>query len=345
MLNVNPLNFTSGVSNYKKANKPIVQGLTSDVFVKTSNNVSFKGINKNSFVDWAEQTDFISKQLPEILANPKNKIGSGFSHSAYTIPGCDDYILRTPNYSQSIDYDFSKAVLKDTEDRNLKVNVGQKVADIEVPLEYGMTSVIEVLKKQTGKSLGVPPSKAVFVEETGELRPGQLPYEAKERKEYYADTIHQAAQLPMEAYTKLIDDVIDAANAGYTFDHLNSNNLLIDTKNGSINLIDMDRSKRDANLGNLLYALTNVDYFATFSSAYDKTPMSNEQIGQAIGDTIQIIDKFTSAMKEKGLKFKKDECSYEFFNLINSIPFSFFCKNGDYNAKWEKLAQMGLAEI
>ncbi len=345
MLNINPIKFISTNNIQNKYPKKQI-GLKSDTFVRSSNNVSFKGCesaDNNSFIKWAQETDFIKTQLPEILTNPNYKLGSGFSHSAYIIPGNKDYILRTPNMKVQKNYNFENADIKDTEDKDLNVNIGQEVASIEIPIEDGFPLHIQVLKKQNGKAIGVPPFQAISIEETGSLRKGELPYEALERKAQYASTIHEVAKLPVEAYEKLIDDIRAAEKAGYYFDHLNSNNLLIDEEKGSINLIDMDKNKLPANLGNVLYALTNINYFSTFSSQYDSCPMSNEEIGTAIKDTLQITDKFVQAMKNKGEKFNRDECSYEFFNFINSMPFSFYCHTGDYNMKWEVLEQKGVA--
>lgn len=345
MLNINPIKFVN-INNIQNRNPQKQVGLKSDTFVRSSNNVSFKGsetTNNKSFIKWAQETDFIKTQLPEILTNPDCKLGSGFSHSAYIIPGNEDYILRTSNMNVQKNYNFENAKLEDTEDKNLNVNIGQEVANIELQTDNGFPFRIEVLKKQTGKPIGVPPSQAIYIEDTGKLREGEKPYEARERKEQYASTIHTVAKLPVSAYEKLIDDIRAAEKAGYHFDHLNSNNLLLDEEKGSINLIDMDKNKVPANLGNVLYALTNINYFSTFASQYDPCPMGNEEIGTAIKDTMEITDKFISAMKNKGEKFNRDECSYEFFNFISSMPFSYYCRTADDRAKWRILQEKGVA--
>ncbi len=345
MLNINPIKFAS-INNIQNKYPQKQIGLKSDTFVRSSNNVSFKGNeseNNNSFIKWAQETEFIKTQLPEILTNPDYKLGSGFSHSAYIIPGNEDYILRTSNMKAQRSYDFENAKIKDTEDKNLNINIGQEVANIEFQTNNGIPFRIEVLKKQTGKPIGVPPSQAIYIEDTGKLREGEKPYEARERKEQYATTIHTVAQLPVSAYEKLIDNIRAAEQAGYHFDHLNSNNLLLDKEKGSINLIDMEKNKVPANLGNVLYALTNINYFSTFASQYDPYPMGNEEIGTAIKDTMEITDKFISAMKNKGEKFNRDECSYEFFNFISSMPFSYYCRTADDRAKWRILQEKGVA--
>lgn len=345
MLNINPTKSVS-IKNIKNKYPQKQIGLKSDTFVRSSNNVSFKGSepqNNNSFIKWAKETDFIKTQLPEILVNPNCKLGSGFSHSAYIIPGNEDYILRTSNMKVQRIYDFENAQIKDTEDKNLNVNIGQEVANIELKANDGFTIQIEVLKRQPGKPIGVPPSQAVYIEDTDKLRDGEIPYEAYERKKQYAETIHEVSNLPIKAYEKLIDEIRLAEKAGYHFDHLNSNNLLIAGEKGRINIIDMDRNQLPTNLGDVLYALSDINYFSTYSSQYDSCPMSKEAIGIAIKDTMEITDKFIQAMRNKGEKFNRNECSYQFFNFINSLPFTFYCQTTDNEKKWDILAQKGVA--
>ncbi len=343
LLNVNSVNLMPKINVCKSERKAQIQSLKSDVFVKSSNNVSFKG--NNSFIDWAENTDFVHTQLPEILSNPENKIGSGFSHTAYNIPNNDDYILRAHNSALNNIYDYTSAKIKETENKELSINIGQKTAEIQIKDENNMPYMIEILRKQKGDPLGIPPTQAVFIPDSDELRQGELPYEDMERKKYYASSIHKVAQMPLESYEKLIDNLQAVAKSGYSFDHLNSNNFLIDGDNNNINMIDMDKVNKKVDYGNALYALTNINYFSTFASKYDKNPISNEELEQAINDTVEIIEKFINAMQNKNVKFKnRHEYSYEFMKLFTSFPFAFYCKAIDENQKWEKLEQIGVVE-
>lgn len=342
MLNVNPVGFVSNINKFTPVKLHLSKGLTADTFVKTT---SFKGgevEQSNNFISWAQENNFLDGTLQEVLSNPENKLGSGFSHSVYSIPNNDNYVLRMGNYIQNAQLDFSKATLKDTEDKKLNVKIGQKVAEIQVPTVSNFPYTIEVLQKQKGKSLGNPPAEAVYTE-SGSLREGEAPYEDYGRKVHYAQSISDVAQMPVSSYEKLISDVIKASEAGYSLDHLNSNNLLVDAENNAINLIDMDKSSGKANLGNLLYALTNISYFSTFTSEYDNSPMGKEEIDKAFVDSIQIISKFMEAMKNMGLKLNRDESSYEFIKLFTSAPFTFYCRTFGDSEKWDKLKQMGLA--
>ncbi|MCD7740115.1 MAG: hypothetical protein LUH11_02055 [Candidatus Gastranaerophilales bacterium] len=343
LLYFNSVNLISNKNEYTPERKPQIKDLKSDTFVKNSNNVSFKG--SSGFIDWAEKTDFIHTQLRDILSNSGEKIGSGFSHSAFSIAGNDDFILRMSNSDLNNVYNYESALLRDCEDKKLKVDTGQKVADIEIKDEHNLPHRIQVLRKQKGEPLGVAPPQAVFNPETGDLRDGELPYESLERKHYYASTIHKTAQLPVKSYERLIDDIQNAANAGYTFDHLNSNNFLIDCDEKAINIIDMNKADFKADYGNVLYALTNIDYYSTFASKYDNNPVSDEELNQAITDTMKIIEKFIKAMQNKNVKFKnRREFSYEFMKLFISLPFDFYLKTMDDDCKWERLEQLGVVD-
>ena len=81
---------------------------------------------------------------------------------------------------------FKNIEIKDTEDKELKVNIGQRVAEITLNSEDKTLPEmrIEVLKKQTGKSLGVPPPE-VFNDEFGNLKTDELPYDDISKKEQY----------------------------------------------------------------------------------------------------------------------------------------------------------------
>ena len=359
-MNINPLSLVKLNNNYNAPNKAIYFEPQTDTFVKSSNSVAFKGAEKTadakSFVQWAQETDFIQTQLEEILTNPDNLIGSGFSSSAFRIPNNEDYILRvgTDSLKNSLHKpNIPKATLKDT-DAHHDINVGQQVAEISVPSKYsidyekdGFSTIIEVLKKQNGESIGVqPPETLVTGEYNSTTKEGVAPYEDISRKETYSRTIHKVAQLPVEAYEKLLTEFTKACEIGYGFDHLNSNNLLVDSEGEAINLIDMSSpysGPSKPNYANLLYSLTNISYYKTFNNSYPN-PMSPELKQQSFDDTVQIIDKFMNAMKNLGIKFDKDNASSEFcYVFLFSMPCMMYSRSASYDGFWKKAEMMGVA--
>ena len=284
-----------------------------------------------SFSEWADKTDFVKALMPSILLNAdKYKIGSGFSHTTYKIPGNDNYILRTINSTNIRDLDLFSGTMMDTEDKNLKINIGQKVADIMFKTNSGLPVFMEVLKKQEGTPIGVTNPRTLYNEYTGELREGAVPYEAPERKEQYSASLKKLANMPLRTYEKLINDIKTASEAGYTFDHYNSNNLLLDEKKERINLIDMEPSKVDVNYGNVLYALTNIQYFPTYASKTDSNPTPKHDVEKAIENTIAITQKFMLAMKTQNVKFSGANSSVEFNEFLRSYPIARYI--GEYSS-------------
>ncbi len=325
-------------------------------YIGLAKTASFKSLNSvdtfekttvpqssNEAIDWMQQTNFVNTRLTNIINNDDNIAGEGFNHIAYSIPDNEKYILRSGK-ADAIKGRIVSSEIKDIEDKNLRVNIGQPVAEIVFKTEKSpVIGRIEVLKKQTGEPVGVKPPSAIYIEDTDKLRENELPYEDISRKEAYARTIHKVAELPVEAYEKFLEDITLASKAGYKFDYYNSNNILVDDKGQALNIIDMDKCSIDVDYGSVLYALTNIEYFNTFTSRYEAPVMSDEQKMAAIDDTIAIIDKYIQAMKNKGLKFERDNSSVYFYKLLVSMPFSFFCKSFDTNEQWLKLKQMGVA--
>ncbi len=346
-MNIKPLNLTNiKPLNIQNNQRKILSTPAYDMFVRST--PAFKGDEENSsFAKWADKTNFLKESFPNIITNRDNILGSGYSHSTYVIPGNDEYILRGPNY-KSVErnlnqFDFSTAKFNETEDKNLKINIGQSVGNVIVETDSGIPMAFQVLKKQEGTSYGIPHYTAISDEITGEVREGELPYEAPERKEKYAKSLETAANMPLEAYSQLISDLEEASKAGYQFDHLNSNNFLLDTKNNRFNLIDMDKKNGEVNYGNILYALTNINYFPTYTSKSPFGEVSGKEIEKAIDNTIQIIDKFTTAMKENDVKFDKDNTTFEFNEFLRSYPMSYIVRSYDTDKKWEYFEQKGIA--
>ncbi len=337
-MKIAPVSFGK-IYNAQHVNKPIFMGLEKDTFQK-----SFKGSAVNDFIKTENETGIIKKNLEMILTDSKYELGSGFSHKTYLIPDNEDYILRTDVIDIS-DLDFNKIDIQDTEDKNLDINIGQQVAVINVNSKgkYPIPYQIEVLKKQTGKSVGVPPYQAIAIEGLGQLRQGEKPYEDISRKETFAKSLDELAQLPVSAYEKLIDDIQKAGECGYSLDYLNSNNILYDSATQSINLIDMEKRQIKPDYGNVLYALTNSYYLNTFTSRTDSVRMPDDKVNKAIDDTITIITKYTQAMKNKHVKFDRKNHSYEFSQLMKNFPFAIFCQEFDSGKQWEILQNMGLA--
>ena len=350
MLTISPIKIVQNNNLQKQCNN-IANKLYSDVFVKSSNAISFKGqektIPENDFIKWAEETNFVETQLTDILRNPDNVIGSGFTHTAYVIPQNDDYVLRIE--TESLPYfDFANihnSTIQDREDKCLDINIGQVVANISFKNDWGQPyAVLDILKKQTGEAIGVQPAETLSKGGWGTERNGIEPYYDITRKEQYARTINKVAELPVETYEKLLCTFQRACDLGYIFDHKNSHNILVDSENKSLNLIDMNKGFRKPNKADfmkLLYSLTNINYYGTFQSDY-KTQMSDEQKAKATEDTITIISKFLEAMQKQNKKFTPNDSSIEANRVILSEPCRKYIQSPSKFDFWNKMQEKGL---
>jgi len=330
-----PIAF-SGIRTAPQTRGVTMPKIQKDTFVK-NNNINFKG-TKSSFEKWMEENNLTLSDIKNIISNNENILGAGFDNTTFSIPDCDEYVLRVRSNLLSfvLNSDFENATIINTEDKNLDINIGQQVAEILPKTIIPFPAGIEVLKKQYGESVGVQPSETIQY--------GEIEYEDYQRKNKYARTIHKVASLPIESYETLITEIKKAEELGYTFDHLNSNNLLVDENNQRINIIDMEkRGKRGDTMANLLYALTNIRYYSTYTSQ-TYCPVSDNERHQAYQDSMEIIGKFAQAMKNQGLKFDREFLSYEAgLFLFSSSPFMGACEVRCEADVWESLKDFGIA--
>lgn len=337
---IKAINFCSQI-------KPISTHNTQRAFSDPIQNDSFKKSDAqgtNEFIKWAKDSDFIPFGLAQTLSE-ENKIGNGFTNTVYDIPSNRGYVLRLSNIDggENLDeIDFGSYRIQDCEDSDLQGNFGQAVA--RLISDNPKNPTFEILKRQEGITNANPPTSVVYIKDVG-LKTGELPYEAQERKEHYAKCLQILADMPQEAYDRLISEFSQLDKAGYRFDYYNPNNFLLDAQNDRINIIDIEKApsgfKND--LGNALWALTDITYFGTYMSDYDGTRTSDEDRNEVLKNNVEIIDKFTKALINNNKKYSKE--GFEFVTqLVSSIPMSFYLKTANIYEKMEKLEQMGVLE-
>ena len=282
-MQITPINFSNiqKITNFKKISFKGNLEASGDTFERSLNNI------------------FSPENLKGIFLNPENKIGHGANNIVYSIPDNDRFVLRVyKNYFQP--ECITKTEYTDT-DKHEDFNIGQKVGYIKADGgPFGMCQIIEILKKQEGKSYGVPHISAI-TDENGRLLPNEAPYEDYSRKISFKTLLDKASKMDTEAYEKMLDTFSEAQEAGYGFDPLNVNNLLLTDE--EINMVDFEKSGIKCSYLELLNLITNHDYLRTFYMAHD---IDESLKHEAYEQTVTIISKYLQAMQNKGLKLNYD---------------------------------------
>jgi len=258
----------------------------------------FKGIQnlENDTFERSEDNIFSPENLTNIFSNPDNEIGHGANNRVFKIPGNEKYVLRVGKNFFNPNITSAKLTKNDTDS---DFNIGQKVATITTNgmMPY-MPQFIEVLKKQEGTSYGVPHYSAIS-DESGMLLPNEAPYEDASRKASFKMLLDKASSINVEGYEKMLETFTKAQNAGYSFDPLNSNNILL--TDSSINMIDFNVSSAKCSYLELLNSLTNHDYMPVYM--HDTTFVDDASKADAYNKAVIIISKFIEAMQNQGLTF------------------------------------------
>lgn len=309
---ISPLPILNDIKNFQYQKR--VFSFKSDTFERTSNPDS-------EAVKFLKSTNFVKSGLKKVLADPSNELGCGIYHKVYSIPDCNDYVLRVPKDFNLSDINLNDFTIEDTEDKNLKINIGQEIAKINFKTPKDSSS-ISLLKKQNGQSVGIAPLE-VFEQIYDNDSDLISVYTSQEMKKTFADSLSLLASFPVSSYEKLTDDVKSAADCGYFFDYKNSNNIMADKKTKSLNLTDMVKCDGCLNWGSVLFALTNIKYMPAYINAGYKI---NEDDRKKASENVQCIcDKYIQALKNKGIsEDEQQQCLLTFFSMFMG---SFFPSN------------------
>lgn len=319
-ISFSPINF---LPNYqRKTTNSVSFGQIEDSFKRTTPKSEFE-----KFSEWMRKTGFDESELISILNNKENEIGHGSSHIAYRIPGNDDYVLRT--YKPTKIDSINDIKFLDKEDRNLKINIGQRIGLFTFKNDKGLTEGVEVLKKANGNSYGVPDQTAIY-DEFGNIKEGEEPYESSIRAKDYKTLLDIASSYDVKVFEDAIERLQEAAKANYSFDALNPNNILL--AEDEINLIDFDNFNLDFEPFEFLYSLINMNYFMTYQSEYLNLATPEEK-KEAFFETIDIINKYIQALQNKGIKYDYSSRHMKANEVFTSLPFKCYLLSQGYQTE------------
>lgn len=294
-----------------------------DVFVKSCSFGVKDDKSFNEFKKWAKETDFTS-HVSEIIDRTGDILGSGFEGTTYSIPNNDKWVIKQYNRSKVVPEALKKPLISEVKDISPDLNIGQFVASVKIPMNDRLSQHIYILKKQTGRSHGIPHSSNKIVNDAT----------AKQ----HIDSLKRLAQMPMETYTALVDDITYVTKQGYKFDTDNPYNFMIDFENNRVRFVDIAdklEEKDKTQYGDVLFALLDSDFARTFKDS----DRPEKEKASAKMYSYQICSKFVSAMVRKKAKFTS---SHNFTKVFVSEPFEFMLGTSRPDKKIAKLKELGL---
>ena len=174
-----------------------------DCFVRTisfGNSTDAKTFSE--FKKWATETNFL-KKASNIMASSENILGNGHEGTVYEIPNCDDWVIKKFKRSNLIQYHVDKPEIIEIDDISPKLNIGQKIASVRIPISDRYSEHFYILKKQNGHPLGVH-----------QLLMNNV---SAGSKKMHLDSLEEIAKLPITSYKKLIDDIDFGSIISYNF--------------------------------------------------------------------------------------------------------------------------------
>ena len=303
--------------------------LSKDVFER---NISFgkensdnsKDMSFESFKDWSDRTAFVTR-VKDIADISGKILGSGFEGSTFEIPDSDKWVIKKYNRADIIPVSLSEPEIVKVEDISPELNIGQCIARINIPCGKNYSSVYYILKRQTGKSYGVPFSSSDEINEVN--------------VNIHLKSLKSLSEMPQESFDKCISDIAYITERNYEIDCCNPYNFLIDEDRKSINFVDIiDRyNKESTQFGEVLFALLD----GMFAINLEKNPsFTDEKIESALYSD-KIISKYLKAMKKANVTFNEGK----YFNKILSSKLLDRVLNAkSTDEKLQRLKGLGLFE-
>ena len=325
-MRINPISLNSlkPISINTNSSRVLNTRSSNDIFLKTT---SFSGAKDDKsfeeFKKWADETDFLSKAV-EIVEKTGDILGSGYEGTTYSIPNNERWVIKEYKRSSVIPDPIKKPEIHKIKDISPDLNIGQFVASVKIPVNNRMSHHMYILKKQTGRSYGVPHAANKIVNDS--------------TAKMHIDSLKTMAKMPMTTYETLIDDIRYVTKRGYKFDTDNPYNFMVDTKKQRINFVDIADKLEDKDTtqyGDVLFALLDSD----FAQSFKESDRPKQEKDDARIYSYRICSKFLSAMIRKHATFSY---SKNFTKVFVSEPFEKTLGTSLPDKKIEKLKELGL---
>lgn len=243
----------------------------------------------------------ISKLVDGVMRK-ENIIGKGSTKIVYRIPNIEDYVIGREKEITYLKQKFSEIEIPFD-----KYNFGQPIAQND--------SGIIIMKKVDGTSHSLDN----WSEKVDHLLFGQ-PVDKKDAKEFL-EAMKKVSKMPISAYINLANQIKYLSDNGHRMDILSPNNVLIDSKNQQMNLIDLiDGQDRFADFDgelNTLFDLENI-LCGTILHEASRKQLSKAEACELDKATIETLEKCKIAGKYVGLSDDKTN-TIKFYNVMDGV--------------------------
>ena len=303
--------------NYKQESDGFIRTTQMTTFGKSEDDKSFSAFKK-----WSVETNFPNTAL-SIMADSSNIIGKGEEGTVYQIPNNDNWVIKKYKRSNLIQYHVDKPEIIEINDKSPSLNIGQKVASVRIPINTRLTEHFYILKKQTGKPLGLP---KIFINNVSAAS-----------SRIHLNSLENLANFPLSSYEKLISDIQYVTDIGYEFDGENPQNYLLDNETQTINFVDIDEVNEEnkSQFAEVLYALIGSDFNDKFIKSH--RPVEEKELAKK--SSLMICAKFITAMDKNKVKFSD---TYHFNKLLHSQPMTIMLGTEDLQEKRKALKNIKL---
>lgn len=271
----------------------------------------------------ASLPDFLRKELAKgnkfndfehFIMSPDSKYltGKGANSHVYNIPFMDDYVLKVIHKNSNLDLSKQYVGLFPQ-----NVNLGQPV------WQSPKDPYVFLLKKITGEPYSIKNwTDTIYNRVTGKA--AQV---TKEQTELYFSHISKVSEMNQSVFDNLAHQIkvldslqkFDGDNfAGFKIDSVNPNNLMVDFKKNTINVIDYFGKENDKHKNSYMDIVAIMSDFALLPEYRDL--MKPEQQKKLVKILKTINQKALKAAEKEGLSTNKND----FMDFINEIGKYFF---------------------
>ena len=288
------------------------------------NKTSFKGkTNDDSFESFnrarLEAGIYSIEDIEENLTN-ENLLGTGANSSVYSFND-----VRLDKWAIKVDKipfeTHTKKLFEKTQDVFEGYNMGQEIAK--------SGNRYRILKKIEGN--------VHSIKDWSYKINGNIPISQTEALQFVS-ALYEIANFPQSSFDDYAEQLKILGEKGFKQDSINPNNILVDSKNQKLHIIDFFKADNEAHVNSRIDLINVLLDFSYFDKFYEKLDSTGKK--QLLDSAQTIIEKCTTASKKAGLP--QDEETYLTYLTEVDKWFGIHLveKGGDYRTRYNRMKKI-----